>query len=184
LGEIIERSLEKDPKRRFRSALDVRKELADVRKAVELELGAEALAADKSVPSIAVLPFVDMSPQKDQGYFTDGLAEDLINALTQIKELRVAARTSSFCFRGKELDIREIGTKLNVEAVLEGSVQKAGDRLRITAQLIDVANGFHLWSDRFDREMKDVFAIQDEISEAIVNTLAAKLVKDEPRAPV
>jgi len=120
-----------------------------------------------------------MSPEKDQEYFCDGLAEELINALTQIKDLHVVARTSAFSFKDKQLDVRDIGRKLNVETVLEGSVRKAGNRLRITGQLVNVADGYHLWSERFDREMDDVFAIQDEITLAIVDKLKPNLLRAE-----
>ncbi len=121
--------------------------------------------------SIAVLPFVDMSPQKDQEYFCDGMAEELINRLSNIGQLRVPARTSAFSFKGKLDNIKEIGEKLGVETVLEGSVRKAGNQLRITTQLINVADGYHIWSETFDRELKDVFAIQDEIATAIADRL-------------
>jgi len=134
-----------------------------------------APATSSHRPSIAVLPFADMSPEKDQDYFCDGMAEEIINALTRLEGLRVVARTSAFSFKGRDLDVREIGAKLGVRSVLEGSVRKAGDRLRVTAQLIDVADGYHLWSDRFDREQRDVFAIQDEISASIAETLKVKL---------
>ncbi len=117
--------------------------------------------------SIVVLPFKNIGADPEQDYFCEGLAEELINVLTQVKDLRVVARTSAFSFQGKDEDIREIGKKLNVENVLEGSVRKAGQKLRITAQLINVADGYHLWSERFDREMTDVFAIQDEIAQAV-----------------
>jgi TolB-like protein/Tfp pilus assembly protein PilF len=123
-----------------------------------------------------VLPFATLSADPEQDYFCDGMAEEIINALTQIEDLRVVARTSSFAFKGKHEDIREIGRKLNVETVLEGSVRKAGNRLRITAQLVKVDDGYHLWSERYDREMEDVFAIQDEISLAIVEKLKIKLL--------
>jgi serine/threonine-protein kinase len=129
--------------------------------------------------SIAVLPFADMSPDHDQEYFGDGMAEELIDALTKVDGLRVAARTSSFAFKGKEEDICAIGVKLRVGSVLEGSVRKAGNRLRITAQLISVADGYHLWSETYDRELEDVFAIQDEISRAIVGALQLKLAVGE-----
>jgi TolB-like protein/Tfp pilus assembly protein PilF len=120
-----------------------------------------------SQKSIVVLPFKNIGSDPEQDYFCEGLAEELINVLTQVKDLRVVARTSAFSFQGKDEDIREIGKKLNVENVLEGSVRKAGQKLRITAQLINVADGYHLWSERFDREMTDVFAIQDEIAQAV-----------------
>jgi adenylate cyclase len=129
--------------------------------------------------SIAVLPFEDMSPQKDQEYFCDGITEELINALTHVASLKVIARTSSFAFKGKQKDMREIGRKLDVETLLEGSIRKDGKLLRITAQLIKVADGSHLWSEKFDREIDDVFAIQDEISLAIVDHLKVKLLGKE-----
>jgi TolB-like protein/Tfp pilus assembly protein PilF len=129
--------------------------------------------------SVAVLPFADLSPQKDQEYFCDGLAETLINALSNIKDLRVVARSSAFAFKGKDMDIREVGKKLNVNTVLEGSIQKADKRVRITAQLINVADGYHIWSDRYDRELEDIFAIQDEIGLAIVENLKGKLLVRE-----
>jgi len=130
-------------------------------------------------PSIAVLPFVDLSPQKDQEYFCDGMAEALLNALTSIKDLHVAARTSAFSFKGKELDIREIGKKLNVKTVLEGSVRKADEQLRIAVQLINITDGFQLWSKRYDRKIDDVFAIQDEIAQNIVQALKVELSEEE-----
>ena len=120
-----------------------------------------------------------MSAQRDQEYFCDGIAEELINGLTNIKDLRVVARTSAFAFRGKDLDVREIGQKLNVDTMLEGSIRKAGTKLRITAQLVNVEDGYHLWSEKFDREMEDIFAVQDEISKAIVDKLKVKLVAQE-----
>jgi serine/threonine protein kinase/tetratricopeptide (TPR) repeat protein len=139
----------------------------------------EAIPTLAGRPSIAVLPFEDVSPQKDQEYFCDGLTEELINTLSSIRELKVVARTSAFSFKGKDVDVREIGKKLNVETVIEGSVRKAGNRLRITAQLVNVADGYHLWSERFDRELADVFAIQDEISLAITDRLKLKLLGQE-----
>ena len=117
--------------------------------------------------SIAVLPFVDMSPEKDQDYFCDGIAEEIINTLSHIKNFKVIARTSAFAFKDKQVDIREIGRILGVETLLEGSIRKADNRLRITAQLIKVADGSHIWSERYDRDMKDVFAIQEFITENI-----------------
>ena len=130
--------------------------------------------------SIAVLPFTNLSPEKEQEYFSDGLAEDIIDALTRVPGLRVMARTSSFAFRGKEQDVREIGARLNVETILEGSVRRAGNRIRVTAQLVQASNGYHLWSQRFDREMTDVFAIQDEISQAIVEKMRLRLEGNRP----
>ena len=130
----------------------------------------------ESVKSIAVLPFKDMSPEKDQDYFCEGMAEEIINVLAHIENFKVIARTSAFAFKEKQVDIREIGRILNVETLLEGSVRKSGNRLRITAQLIKVEDGSHIWSERYDREMKDVFAIQDEISLAITDNLKVKLL--------
>jgi adenylate cyclase len=132
--------------------------------------------------SIAVLAFVNMSNDPDNEYFSDGIAEEIINTLTKVKALRVASRTSAFAFKGKSEDLSEIGRKLKVNAVLEGSVRKAGNRLRVTAQLIDVADGYHLWSERYDRQLEDVFAIQDEIAGNIVRALRVVLGEDEKRA--
>jgi TolB-like protein/Tfp pilus assembly protein PilF len=129
--------------------------------------------------SIAVLPFANMSSDPEQEYFSDGISEEIINVLAQLPNLKVAGRTSSFTFKGKNEDLRTIGEKLGVKTVLEGSVRSSGNRIRITAQLIDVQNGFHLWSEKYDREMKDIFEIQDEISLAIVEELKIKLFEEE-----
>ncbi|MGK2963821.1 MAG: protein kinase domain-containing protein [Gemmatimonadaceae bacterium] len=132
--------------------------------------------------SVAVLPFANMSTDPESEYFTDGMAEELINALSRIQSLRVASRTSAFAFKGRHEDIGEIGRKLKVSTVLEGSVRKVGNRLRIGAQLINVADGYQLWSGKFDREMEDVFTIQDEISQAIFDALRVILSKGEKKA--
>jgi adenylate cyclase len=132
--------------------------------------------------SIAVLPFVNMSSDPDQEYFSDGLSEELLNVLSQIENLRVIARTSCFAFKGKNADVREISRQLGVAHVLEGSVRKSGDRLRITAQLIDAADGGHLWSQTYDRELQDVFAIQDEIARAVAGALSITLGVGEATA--
>ena len=132
--------------------------------------------------SVAVLPFANMSADPENEYFTDGMAEELINALSKIQSLRVASRTSSFAFKGKNEDIGEIGRKLKVSTVLEGSVRKIGNRLRIGAQLINVADGYQLWSGKFDRDMEDVFTIQDEISQAIFDALRVILSEGEKKA--
>lgn len=134
--------------------------------------------ADKS---IAVLPFADMSPDKDQEYFTDGLSEELLNLLAKIPELKVAARTSSFQFKDKTGDVADIGRQLKVGHILEGSVRKSGNRVRITAQLIKADDGYHLWSDTWDRTLDDVFAIQDEIAVAVVDALKITLLGEAPR---
>jgi TolB-like protein/Tfp pilus assembly protein PilF len=128
------------------------------------------------------LPFADMSRRQDQEYFCYGIAEEIINNLVQIDGLRVVSRTSSFAFKGAQEDIRKIGAKLGVKSVLEGSVRKAGDRLRITAQLVNVADGYDIWSAQYDREMKDVFAIEEEIGRSIVDALKIKLSSKERRA--
>ena len=126
--------------------------------------------------SIAVLPLTDMSAQHDQEYFGDGLSEELLNLLARVPGLHVAGRTSSFAFKGKGDDLRAIGQKLNVATILEGSVRKSGDRIRITTQLINAADGYHLWSETYDRKLTDVFAVQDEIAAAVVNALRIKLL--------
>ena len=139
-------------------------------------------AGSSTAKSIAVLPFVNMSADAENEYFTDGIAEEIINALTKVQALRVASRTSAFAFKGKNEDIGEIGRKLKVATVLEGSVRKAGNRLRVTAQLVNVADGYHLWSERYDRELADVFEIQDEIAGSIVKALRVVLSEQEKRA--
>jgi serine/threonine protein kinase len=131
-------------------------------------------------PSIAVLPFANMSSEKENEYFSDGLAEEILNALTRVPGLKVTARTSAFSFRGKDLDIRKIGEALGVRTILEGSVRRAGNHIRVTAQLINIADGYHLWSERYDRDMTDVFAVQDEMSAAIVDALKLNLVTTKP----
>src|SRR5215204_4481103 len=130
-------------------------------------------------PSIAILPFVNVSADPDNEYFCDGLAEELINSLMKLDKLRVAARTSTFAFKGRESDVRYIGQNLGVQSVLEGSVRKSGDRLRIVAQLINVTDGYQIWSERYDRQLADVFEIQDDISLAIVDALKVKLLNNE-----
>ena len=132
-------------------------------------------------PSIAVLPFADLSPQRDQEYFSEGLSEEILNALAHVEGLHVAGRSSAFAFKGRGEDLRVIGQKLNVGAVLEGSVRKAGNRVRITAQIVDVQDGYHLWSETFDRDLADIFAVQDDIAKAVVRALEVKLLPG--RAP-
>jgi len=171
LVSVVSKSTHKDPNDRY---ADMGAMLAELR-SVQQTLTAVKKEEEKPEPSIAVLSFVDMSPQKDQEYFCDGMAEEIINALTKIRGLQVVARTSAFYFKGKDMDVREVGRMLDVETVLEGSVRKSGNRLRITAQFINVADGFHLWSERYDRVMEDVFEIQDEISLAIVEKLEVAL---------
>ncbi|MBN2246464.1 MAG: protein kinase [Candidatus Aminicenantes bacterium] len=185
LSRVILKCMEKDKNKRYQRAEEVLSDLVSIEKDIKgdsiisHEEGIDMAAGDSCEyrQSIAVLPFKDMSPQKDQDYFCEGLAEELINALTQVQDLKVAARTSSFSFKGKDEDIRKIGKILNVSTVLEGSVQKSGKRLRITAQLINVSDGYHLWSERFDRSIDDIFTIQDEISMAVMDKLKGKLLE-------
>jgi serine/threonine protein kinase/Flp pilus assembly protein TadD len=181
MERIINKALEKDREVRYQSAKEMCVDLTRLKR--ERESGRVAVpgvAESPHVPSLAVLPFVNMSVDKDNEYFSDGLAEDIIDALTQVPGLRVMARTSAFAFRGKEQDVRKIGAELNVEHIIEGSVRRAGNRLRVTAQLVKASDGYHLWSQRFEREMTDVFAIQDEISQAIVEKLRVRLAGDRP----
>jgi len=146
-----------------------------------LEVLPETLATDPSPDrrSVAVLPFADMSEAHDQGYFCDGVAEEILNTLTRIDGLRVASRTSSFQFRSQSVDIKDIGKQLRVSSVLEGSVRKSGNRLRVTAQLINTENGYHLWSERFDAPMEDVFTVQENIASCIAKTLELSLESEQ-----
>jgi len=175
LERVVAKCTEKTSARRYSSGEELASELAAVKRSI-------ASRPQKLMPSIAVLPFVNMSADPDNEYFCDGIAEDLINALTKIEQLRVVARTTAFSFKGKTGDVREIGRTLNVTSALEGSVRKAGNRLRVSAQLVNVADGYHVWSDRYDRQLQDVFEIQDEISMAIVNALKVKLLGAEREA--
>ena len=138
-------------------------------------------AEKEGIRSVAVLPFVDLSAERDQEYLSDGVAEEILNVLTKVGGLHVPARTSCFAFRAADVDAREIGKRLGVEALLEGSIRKAGNRLRITVQLIDAQNGYRLWSERFDRELDDIFAIQDEIARRVVDALGLSLTQREER---
>src|SRR5262249_27974736 len=144
----------------------------DTRIVVRKDRGPAGTAERKS---LVVLPFVNMSSDKENEYFSDGMTEELINALASVDGLRVVSRTSSFAFKGKDVDIRQIGEKLNVGAVLEGSVRREGDRLRITAQLINVADDNHIWSKTYDRELKSIFALEEDIARSIADALQRKL---------
>jgi TolB-like protein/Tfp pilus assembly protein PilF len=161
---VVKRCLAKQASDRYQTVAEVRVALEALR-----------TTPSEQQPSIAVLPFANMSRDPDDEYFSDGLAEEIINALAQIPGLKVIARTSAFAFRGKELDIRKIAQALGVATILEGSVRRSGGRVRITAQLITAADGSHLWSQRYDRELEDVFAVQDEVAAMIAGVLQAKL---------
>jgi serine/threonine-protein kinase len=164
LQSLIARCLRKSPSERFQSATELRAALKSAAKPAG------------NMPSIAVLPFANLSRDPDDEYFSDGLAEEIINALAQVEGLKIIARTSAFAFKGRNEDIRKIAETLGVSNVLEGSVRRAGNRLRVTAQLIQAADGTHLWSQRFDREMTDVFGVQDEIAAAIAEALQVRLL--------
>ena len=192
VGRVVLRCLQKDPAARYQTAEQLLADLnalekrrpADSRPSGQPWPQTEGWAGvqERGARSIAVLSFADLSPEKDQGYFCDGIAEEIINSLTKIKDLSVVARTSAFFFRDTNLDVREIGRRLNVETILEGSVRRAGTRLRITAQLVNVADGYHLWSERYDRNLEDIFAIQDEVTAAIIENLKLSLIAREKEA--
>ncbi|MGD9906799.1 MAG: protein kinase [Vicinamibacterales bacterium] len=173
LADAVRRCLQQAPERRFQSAV----ELAHALEAISLDTRRPTAAATTAAApaSVAVLPFVTMSAAADDQYFGDGLAEDLVNALARLPGLRVASRTSSFRFRGHDLDLRDVGRELGVRTVLEGSVRRAGTQLRLTVHLTDVDDGYHLWSERYDRELADVFDVQDEMVGAIVAAIAPAL---------
>ncbi|HEX7078453.1 MAG TPA: protein kinase [Candidatus Eisenbacteria bacterium] len=176
LGGVVGRCLEKDPLDRFQTAREVRDELRTLQRALERDRPGAGKGGAAETPSIAVLPFVNMSRDEENEYFSDGLAEELLNSLAKIPELKVTGRTSSFAFKGKQEDLRDIGQKLGVSTLLEGSVRKAGNRVRITAQLIKVSDGFHLWSETYDRVLDDIFAVQDDIARAVSNALHVTLL--------
>ena len=168
LNAIVDRCLAKSPADRFPTMAAVRQALEDASKSA---------AAQPHAASIAVLPFTNLSADKENEYFSDGLAEEILNALGAVPGLRVIARSSAFAFKGRQEDVRTIGKALSVEHVLEGSVRKAGSRIRVTAQLVEVRNASQVWSERYDRQLDDVFAIQDEIAQSIVSTLKVRLAE-------
>src|SRR5579872_940572 len=164
LGRLIRRCIEKDPQHRWQTARDVANELRDLE---QVHRQIVAPAPERSGPSVAVMPFQNLSPDPEGEYFSDGLAEEILNALSQVEGLTVAARASSFYFKGKTTEMAEIASRLRVANVLQGSVRRSGNRVRVTVQLVDLRNGFQLWSERYDRQMEDIFAIQDEIARGI-----------------
>ena len=185
---IVQRCLEKDPERRFQTAKDVRNELELLRRsagtsAAPTETSMRAVEAPpQDVPSIAVLPFASRSRDPEDDYFAEGLADELLNVLAKVRGLRVAARTSSAQFKGRTDDIAAIGQKLNVASLLEGSVRKSGNRVRISVQLVKVTDGYQLWSETFDRTLEDIFAVQDDIAQSVVKELRSTLLGGAPRS--
>jgi len=174
---IVSRCLEKQPRERFQNALDVMNDLRALRRTLELGAsGALPKPASHAVASIAVLPFANRSASADDEYFSDGLADELLGVLSKIKGLRVTARTSSFQFKGSKDDVRTIGRKLEVATLLEGSVRKAGNRIRVSVQLVNVADSSHLWSETYDRTLEDIFAVQDDIAHSVVKELRTTLL--------
>jgi len=176
VGVAVQRAMARTPVDRYESAGALISALREVAS------GAHATVASPPERSIAVLAFEDLSGNPENEYFGDGIAEDIINALTRVEGLHVAARTSAFSFKKKQASLAEIGEKLHVQTVLQGSVRKSGNRLRITAQLISVADGYHLWSERYDSDLTDVFVVQDEIAGAIAAKLQVTLVKPDAAA--
>ena len=172
LNGTLSRTMRKDADQRYRTVTQL---LGELRTGGSASAGG-AQSSKPDVPSIAVLPFVNMSADPEQEYFCDGLAEELIDALARLDSLRVVARTSAFQFKGQSLDVADIGKRLRVRFVLEGSVRKVGNRLRINAQLINTDDGYHVWSERYDRVLEDIFEIQDDISRAILDKLKLRLV--------
>ena len=166
LARVVMRCLAKNPADRYQTMAEVSRALEDT-----------SLTPAMRPPSIAVLPFANLSGDKENEYFSDGLAEEIITELTRIPGLKVIARTSAFAFKGRNEDVRRIAEALGVTKVLEGSVRRAGDRIRVTAQLISAADGTHMWSERYDRSMADVFAIQDEIAQSIAKTFRMKMAR-------
>jgi TolB-like protein/Tfp pilus assembly protein PilF len=192
MEEIINKALEKDRKLRYQSAADIRTDLRRLKRDADSEKSSDegqtrpltAIPTGTTHQSIVVLPFTNMSSDPENEFFADGITEEIINALAQIEDLRVVARTSAFSFKGKHVDLRTVGGRLNVTTVLEGSVHKSGKRLRIMAQLINVADGYHLWSERYDRELQDIFEVQDEIARTIADRLKLTLVRPSTDAGI
>jgi TolB-like protein/Flp pilus assembly protein TadD len=195
LDRLLSKALAKEPAQRYQTVRDMASVLNSFgRGAISgaVDTSNEQTVAEprfvkpqsgvSAVPSVAVLPFQNLSSDPENEYFSDGLSEDLINALTKVNGLRVASRTSAFAFKGRHDDVRQIGQQLNVRAVLGGSVRKSGNRLRISAQLVNVQDGFHLWSEVYNRELEDVFAIQDEIAQNIVKALRGILTETDKQA--
>ena len=171
LGRIVARCLEKNPAQRFQTALDV---CGELRRILRPD-GSSPDTAPPALASIAVLPFLDMGGDPENAYFSDGLAEELLNVLAKIRGLRVAARSSAFTFRGRNVSVAEVGMALGVSTVLEGSVRKAGNRVRVGVQLVNVTDGYQLWTESYDRTLDDIFAVQDDIAQSVVKALRKML---------
>jgi serine/threonine protein kinase/Tfp pilus assembly protein PilF len=178
----VSKAMSMDASQRFTTSALFAQALVSGKLSTPTDTGTLPKTAVSAAKSVAVLPFANMSADPENEYFADGMAEEIINALSRIQSLRVASRTSSFAFKGKNEDIGEIGRKLKVSTVLEGGVRKLGNKLRITAELVNVADGYHLWSERYDREIEDVFEIQDDISQSIVKALRVILSEGEKKA--
>ncbi len=175
LGPIIDKCLEKEPSRRWQTAAQLQHRLESLRADLQ-----SAVRANRR--SIAVLPFADMSEARDQGYLCEGIAEEILIALGRVKGLRVASRASAFRYRLADADPAEIGRSLQVSTLLDGTVRRSGDRIRITVTLVAVDDGFCLWSERYDRDVRDIFALQDEIARAVVNALEMTMSSSEREA--
>jgi len=189
LGEIILKCMEKKKENRYEDVAEINSDLDEIKQSLttfESAIHREKLETT-TVPemswkySVAVLPFADISPQKDQAYFCDGMTDDIITKLTKLQELKVISRTSVMRYKNTDKDIRDIGQELNVNTILEGSVQKSGDYIRVNAQLINVEDGFHLWAETYDRELKNVFEIQSDLAENIARALKTNLTIEEKR---
>ena len=182
LESIIRRCLEKDPERRLDAAKDIHEELANLWDEVRAGSAASPAGGEKASPTIAVLPFSNLSSDPENEFLADGMADEIISALTKVESLRVLSRTSSFAFKGRSEDVREIARALGVSVVLEGSLRRAGDRIRVATQLVNAKDGYHLWSERFDRGLEDVFAVQDEIAASVAGALEIVLTAREHEA--
>ncbi len=182
VAPILERALARDVHRRYERVEDMVHDLQQVQAALDAETIVRLSPAAAARSSIAVLPFLDMTAAQDQGYLCDGIAEEILRALSRIPDLYVASRTSSFQYKHRPADIREIGARLNVDTVLEGSVRRVGDRARISVQLINVKDGYRLWNDRHDRSIQDLFALEDEIADEVARALKVTLASRAPAA--
>ena len=183
LERVVSRCLEKQPHDRFQTALEILSELRELNRTLGHGGPTQLKPIPDQVASIAVLPFANRSRDADDEYFSDGLADELVHMLAKVRGLRVAARASSFHFKGKDVPPAEVGRALNVAALLDGSVRKAGNRVRISVQLVKASDGCHLWSESYDRTLDDIFAVQDDIAQSVVKELGTTLLGESPNAP-